>query len=90
MSSSALVSYELDGKLDKGFGTAGKLVNSFGPNTSSYGAAIAIQSDAKILTAGPVLFNGFIALSSSLDARRAVCRSTQPIGTSLSAAAPVQ
>ena len=54
----ALVRYNVDGSLDAGFGSGGKMLSSFGPSIVSEAFAVAIQSDGKIVAAGDALVNG--------------------------------
>ena len=52
----ALVRYNTDGSLDNGFGTGGITLSYFG-DTVSYGYAVALQTDGKIIVAGTA-YNG--------------------------------
>ena len=54
----ALVRYNVDGSLDAGFGSGGKMLSSFGPSIVSEAFAVAIQSDGKIVAAGDAFVNG--------------------------------
>ena len=47
----ALVRCNVDGTLDSGFGTGGKVITDFG-SSQDYGRSLAIQSDGKIVVAG--------------------------------------
>ena len=57
----ALARFNADGTLDNSFGMAGKVATTFSPsqpNDFSFAAAIAIQSDLKIVAAGQALNGG--------------------------------
>jgi uncharacterized delta-60 repeat protein len=53
----ALARYSSDGSLDAGFGTGGKVTTAFNGNPS-FGEAMAIQPDGKIVAAGSVSSSG--------------------------------
>ena len=50
----ALARYNTNGKLDATFGTGGEVITSFGPDSSSDAASLAIQPDGEIVVAGTV------------------------------------
>jgi uncharacterized delta-60 repeat protein len=62
----ALARYNSNGKLDTTFGTGGEVTTTFDPDTSTTAAALAIQSNGKIVVAGtttdPNTFNNDFAL----------------------------
>lgn len=47
----AVVRYTINGALDSGFGTGGKVTTNFG-GSNDYGNSVAVQSDGKIVVAG--------------------------------------
>ena len=48
----ALARYNADGTLDETFGTGGKVLTSFGERSNDSAAAVAVQTDGKIVAAG--------------------------------------
>ena len=54
-----LIRYNINGRLDVTFGTGGKATAALDPGGDTV-AAIAIQTDGKIVTAGSVLHNNFV------------------------------
>jgi uncharacterized delta-60 repeat protein len=48
----AVVRYNVDGTLDTGFGTGGKVTTNFAGGSSDTGLSVAVQNDGRILVAG--------------------------------------
>lgn len=48
----ALVRYNVDGSLDSGFGSGGKVITAVAPDYHDFARCVALQSDGKILVAG--------------------------------------
>ena len=51
----ALVRYNVDGGLDTGFGSSGKVITDFNGGASDMGFSVAVQNDGKILVAGTTI-----------------------------------
>ncbi|WP_018617433.1 Ig-like domain-containing protein [Segetibacter koreensis] len=48
----AVTRYNIDGSLDKGFGTGGKKITDFGTDRSASATSVALQADGKIVVGG--------------------------------------
>jgi uncharacterized delta-60 repeat protein len=52
-----------NGSLDSSFGSFGRVTTDFGPTNSSYGNALALQPDGKIILAGRVMLGSYGAVA---------------------------
>ncbi len=54
-----LARYNTNGSLDQGFGTGGKVVTNFGPNTFASAVDVVIGDDGELFVAGTLVGNNF-------------------------------